>query len=41
VNKFVALRPWLKHTLGIVHVLVIPIMVAIMAFYIQGLSGAQ
>ncbi len=38
VNRFVARRTWLKGALGFIHVAVIPMMVAAMALYVQGLS---
>ncbi len=40
VNRSVATRAWLKSTLGVIHVVVVPLLVAGMAFYVMGLSVA-
>jgi hypothetical protein len=38
VNRLVACRRWLKALLGVMHIVVVPLMVAAMAYYVHGLS---
>jgi len=41
VNRFVAARSWLAGALGLIHVAVIPLLFAAMAWYVHGLSMAD
>ncbi len=38
INRHVAARPWLKRSLAFVHVVLVPIMVALLAFYVYRAS---
>jgi hypothetical protein len=41
VNKSIAMRPWLKNTLGFMHIVLLPAVVAAMMYYVHTLSAPQ